>query len=446
MPMPGTGIDRRSLVGAAAAAVGFPRVSRAAGPGDTDVVIVGAGAAGLAAARLLQARGIGFELVEIRTRIGGRARTDTSYFGVPVDFGCAELHQGNVNPWLGYARASGFEVVRLPSGGAIFDGSVELGPAEAQAVSLEVERRHNAMRRLCLARQDVSVAAAMPADRSGRWDPSIRLWLGPVSAGVDLEDWSLLDWCEARGGDNWHARAGFGAIIAHFGRGLPVRLDTRVREIAWSGRSVSVETDRGRIRAKAAIVTLPVGVLKDGAVKFTPELPDWKTRSLDGLAIAHYIRVLLKFRDDVFGRPNGSWVAHRVGSAEGFSFWINPGGHGVTHAVAGGRFAVDLELAGADEAVDLAVSILRRMFGSKIDRAFEEGTSTVWTQDPFARGAWTEVGPGHFGAREALLTPFGGRVFFASEACHRRMPGTAGGAALIGDAVARRVAEVIARP
>jgi monoamine oxidase len=445
-PVQRHGIDRRSLLGGAASLVAMPHVLRAAKPVDTDVVIVGAGAAGLAAARVLRARGIRFELVEIRTRVGGRAHTDTSYFGVPVDLGCAELHNASSNPWVGYAREHGIDIGPLPSANTLFDGLNEVSDEQAWEVAREAANRHETLRRACRSRLDLSVADALAASGEGPWDASIRLWLGPISSGIDLEEWSLLDWCAGRRGENWHAPAGFGSLIANAAGDIPVRLNTGVREITWSDRTVGVTTDSGTVTARATIVTLPVGVLKDGAVKFTPGLPVWKLRALEGMASAQYIRVLMKFREDLFGRPAGSWVAHRVDGPEGFSFWINPGGHGVTHAVAGGRFAVELELASADEAVDSALDVLRSMLGSRIDRAFEEGTATIWAQDPYARGAWAEVRAGHFGARQSLLRPLAGRVFFAGDAYHHRMSSTAGGAALVGEAVARDVADVVSGP
>ncbi|MFV2093026.1 MAG: NAD(P)-binding protein, partial [Hyphomicrobiales bacterium] len=112
----GANIGRRAfLAGAASAgAVAMPFVARASAPSDTDIVIIGAGASGLAAARTFQARNIAFKLIEIRDRIGGRGYTNTDYFGVPVDFGCSELHHARANPWVAYARQNGFAVGPLP--------------------------------------------------------------------------------------------------------------------------------------------------------------------------------------------------------------------------------------------------------------------------------------------------------------------------------------------
>ncbi|NND49152.1 MAG: NAD(P)-binding protein, partial [Rhizobiales bacterium] len=312
MPKPSANphLSRRSLLAAGGAMLAFPNIVRAGTPGDTDIVIIGAGAAGLAAARVLKKRGIRFELIEIRDRIGGRAETNFDYFGVPVDFGCSELHNAKLNPWIGYARQNGVEIAPLPGGNSVFDGATELEGARARALKMEFERRQGLLKQACAARRDISVADVLAAAEPSQWTDAFNLWLGPVSAGIDLEDWSVLDWCASRAGQDWYAPGGFGALIAQFGSAIPVHLTTGAKEISWSGRSVKVDTDRGIIAAKAAIVTIPVSVLKSGSVKCTPALPNWKLKALEGMATAHYTKVLLKFRREIVDQPHGSWLAH----------------------------------------------------------------------------------------------------------------------------------------
>jgi len=423
----------------------FPHIVRAEPPTDTEVVMIGAGAAGLAAARVLMKLAIPFRLIEARNRIGGRALTDIDTFGVPVDFGCSELHNFRLNPWLGYARQNGIRVEPLPSRQTVFDGSRQLSATELAELGGTFQKLQHAIRAACAARRDIAVSDVLRQAGDGEWMPSFRLWLGPISAGIDLDNWSLHDWCAGRSGENWFAPAGFGALIGHFGRNIPVSLNTEATAIRWSNRSVEVLTDRGTVTARAVIVTVPASVLKSGALRFTPALPDWKQAALDGLETAYYTKVLLKFRRDPFDLPHGSWAAPKVEGLQGFSFWLNPGGHGVTQAMAGGRHALDLELAGSDVAVDAALSSLRSIAGSGIEQTFEHGTATVWAQDPYALGAWVQARPGHANARNNLLAPLEDRVFFAGDTCHDLTPATAGGAGIVGDMVARAVARTLGR-
>src|SRR5205823_14959260 len=78
---------------------------------DLDVAVIGAGAAGLAAATTLVARGFAVQVVEARDRIGGRAHTDRSQYGVPIDLGCAWLHSADINPFRAIGAELGFTIV-----------------------------------------------------------------------------------------------------------------------------------------------------------------------------------------------------------------------------------------------------------------------------------------------------------------------------------------------
>lgn len=439
----GAKIGRRAFLAGAAStgAVALPFVARASAPSDTDIVIIGAGASGLAAARTFQARDIAFKLIEIRDRIGGRGYTNTDYFGVPVDFGCSELHHARANPWVAYARQNGFAVGRLPGDDAdrIFNGSRPASKPELQTMAKVYKRHQQALSDRCDDERDISAAVAFSELDAGGWAPSVRLWMGPVSAGVDMADLSVKDWCSSPGGENWYAPAGFGTLIADYGRSVPVSLNTAVQEIRWTNRGVTVVTDAGTIDAKVAVVTVPLGVLQAGAIKFTPALPAWMRDALAGMGMAGYTKVLLQFRQP-FDQPAGSWVANKITGRDGFSIWMNPGGHGVSHAIAGGAFARALEQAGADEAIDVALATLRTMLGSRIDQSFVEGTMTVWNQDPFSRGAWGFAKPGQFDQRARLGRPVGGRIYFAGEANHPQFWSTAGGAMLVGSQVAKHIA------
>ena len=185
---------------------------------------------------------------------------------------------------------------------------------------------------------------------------------------------------------------------------------------------------------------MPLGVLQAGFIRFTPGLPAWMKDALGGMGMANYTKILLKFRQGAFDQPAGSWLANKISGREGFSFWINPGGHGVSQAIAGGDFARTLELAGEDEAIDTALAALKAMLGNRIERDFVEGTMTYWNQDPFSRGAWGFARPGQFDQRARLSRPIGGRIYFAGEANHRQFWSTAGGAMLVGAQVAKHIA------
>lgn len=439
---------RRSVIGAiaglaAASAISRPAYLRAETPVDTDIVIIGAGAAGLAAARTFRHHGIRFILLEARERIGGRAQTDSDIFGVPVDLGCAEIHNGRFNPWVQFARRAGFDVAPLPpaSANAIYDGHRPVEGREADAVAQEFRRHQRALLKTCRGKRDVSAASVLESLRPRRWSASVRNWLGPISDGIDTDRLSTLDWCSGATGEDWFSPAGFGALISHYGREIPVTLNAPVSGISLGPTRVDVQSARGTASARLALITVPVGVLAAESIVFAPVLPAWKRDAIAGMDMNDYLRVLLQIDAKALGRGPGSWLAYRTDDGRGFSFWVDPGGHGVTHAIAGGSFARELEFAGNDVSADLAMDALAGMFGSAIRRSLKESIATVWSQDPFSRGAWAVARPGHAASRKRLVTPVGGRLYFAGEADHEKFHGTAGGAAIAGSIVARRMAE-----
>ncbi|VAW11178.1 hypothetical protein MNBD_ALPHA09-928 [hydrothermal vent metagenome] len=434
---------RRRVLAGLAATLAAPAVARANTPTDTDVVIVGAGAAGLAAARTFTRFKVPFVCLEARERIGGRAYTDDGIFGAPVDFGCAELHHARFNPWVKYAEKSGFAVGPLPpsEANAIYDGDSQVDDATSARIEAEFGRHKSALVTACRQGRDISAATAFAGMPVGRWTRSMRNWLGPIATGQDVDRISTVDWCSGVAGQDWFAPAGFGAIIAHYGRAVPVTLNAPVSSIKWGPAHVDVISSKGRLRARLALITVPVGVLTAEAIAFAPALPEWKRAALGGMDMSHYLRVLLKLDVTALDQPFGSWVTARMDGGEGFSFWVDPGGHGVTHAIAGGRFAAELELAGDDVSADLAMGALAAMFGSKIRRGLTDSFATVWSQDPFSRGAWAAAKPGYAAARKLLSKPVGERLYFAGEADHAEFWGTAGGAAIAGSIVAKRIVD-----
>lgn len=436
---------RREVLTALAASLASPAIAGTKKPTDTDVVIIGAGAAGLAAARAFTHFKLPFVCLEARERIGGRAMTDTDIFGVPVDFGCAELHHARFNPWVKYAEKSGFDVGPLPPSDAnsIFDNDVRVDDATSARIEAEFGRHKAALVKACRQGRDISAAEAFAGMPAGRWTRSMRNWLGPISTGQDIEQISTLDWCAGVAGQDWYAPAGFGALISHYGSAVPVTVNAPVTRIEWAPGHVDVVSAKGRLRARAVLITVPIGVLTAEAITFSPALPGWKTDALSGMTMADYLRILLKIDLGILGQLAGSWTTARMQTEKGFSFWVDPGGHGVTHAIAGGRFAAELERAGNDVAADLAMQVLASMLGSDIRRGLTESAATVWSWDPFSRGAWAAAKPGYASARAELSRPVADLLYFAGEANHAEFYGTAGGAAIAGSIVAQRMIDTL---
>ena len=433
-------VSRRSFLAGLGATVAAPRIVRAQVSSNPDVVVIGAGAAGLAATRVLAERGLDVTLIEASSRIGGRAYTETTTFGVPYDHGAHWLHIAASNPFVAYGRKHGFDVYPAPDVYRVFEGDRELGAREKDALWHAWDELYAAIGALGERGNDISAAEAA-AGIEGPWSATAAFGIGPWSMGKDLEDFSVVDWWSGADGADWFCREGFGTLITHWAGDIPVSLGTRAGRIDWSGKGVVVETDQGSIRARAVIVTVSTGVMASGAIAFAPMLPARKLESFEKISMGLYNHITLQFSEDVFGMGPDGYLLFRVApDRKAFGVLTNAGGHGLAYCDVGGSWARDLEEESAEYRIDYAMGELRGMLGSSIDRSFVKGAVTSWGQNPLTLGSYASAEPGAHDMRTVLRQPVGDRIFFAGEACHRSLWATAAGARLSGEEVARDVA------
>lgn len=425
---------RAALLGlAGTATLGAARLPR-----DPDVVVVGAGSAGIAAALTARAQGLDVVVLEAMNRIGGRAFTDAATFGSPFDVGCAWLHKADDNPYTDYARAEGFTLRPHE-----YDlEKVWLGPEPTPAHL--VNEAEEAMSE-AIADAPSDVAASTLVDLSSPVNEAAGDYLGALDMAVDLDELSTFDYAHADDlAPNFLCAEGFGSIVARRGRGLPVRLETPVRHIRWDGPGAVVETDAGSIRTRAVIVTASTGVLASGAIRFTPDLPVATREAVADIPMGMLAKIPLQIRDQRFGlEPFTDVLLARRGRRDLY-FLSFPFATDLMIGFVGGDLGWELSAAGEAAAVDFATQGLVEMFGSNAASAVIRGGLTPWASNPWTRGAYAAASPGRFGAREALARPIGDRIFFAGEALAGGLIQTCGGAFRSGEAAARAVRAVLA--
>ncbi len=408
---------------------------------DTDVAIVGAGAAGLAAAKMLGEVGVPFVLLEASHRIGGRAYTEEVGNGAPFDLGCHWMHSASRNPFVAIADAQGFDYDKHGHAGrGLIDGVWTSAAEEAEFETFKA-RNSEAIARAAASGPDV--AAAKVTERENRWtllhDYFFSLWtsfdIDRVSI-VDLETYIDTD-------ENWPLKQGYGALVARHAAGVPVTLNAQVTAIDWSGKALRLTTPKGEIRAKKVIVTVSTGILAGGHIRFDPALPDWKQEAVAGLPLGDHNRICLIYDRDVFGTEMPRGVALLNEGAEPMSFNIRPFGYDYVVGLTGGRFAGWLERAGVAASVDLAKENLRKAFGADIVKHVVGHNVTAWREDPWVRGAYSAALPGQTPQRARLAEPLDERLFFAGEATSIESYSTAHGAHLSGIEAAREVARAL---
>ena len=437
-------LDRRNFVTLCGASAVFPAqgYAQAALPANPDVVIVGAGAAGIAAAHRLRAQGTSYVIVEASNRVGGRVFTETSTFGVPYDHGAHWVQNEQRNPYYQRAKDSDYRFYPAPNEYRIFteDGdATEEENSDLWKIWGEVE---SAMSTAGRRGRDVSPASVAPTNSD--WAKTAWFGVGSWEMGADMEDFSCLDWYESADSNDWYCAQGYGTLVADYANGLTVELDTPVTTIRWEGHGVRVDTPRGTIKAKAVILTVSTGVLANDGIAFDPPLPVRKQESFHAIAMGYYNHIGVKFSEDIFGIGEDGYALHSVGDdGAAFGALTNASNTGLAYCDVGGSFARELELAGEEAAIDFTLSKLRDLIGSDVDKYLEKASATAWGNDPYIRGCYASAKPGSYPMRAVLRESVGDRIFFAGEACHVDMWATVGGADLTGTQAAEDVAKLI---
>ena len=403
-----------------------------------DALIIGGGAAGIAAARLLHDAGLDTLLLETKPRLGGRAHTVT-LGSHPLDAGCGWLHSGRRNPWTGRAEQYGLTVDRSPTNWRTQWRDLGFPPEEQRAFGEAWERMERAAH-AALGGPDRPLADFV---RDDRWRPLLDAISGYAN-GAPLRDVSLHDWVayeDAATDDNWTVREGYGALIVRHAQGLPVRLDTRATRIDHRGATIRVETDRGTIETARVIIALPTPALASMTVRFDPPLPAKHVAAADlplGLADKIFLRV------DGPALPENGHLIGDPHSARTASYRLAPFGWPVVEAFIGGNAADALEREDDRAAFAFATGELARLLGR--DWRFTRLARTRWGADADIGGSYSHARVGAAGQRAVLAAPVDDRLFFAGEACSAHDFSTAHGAYQTGVDAARAVLASLGRP
>jgi monoamine oxidase len=390
---------------------------------DADVLVIGAGASGLAAGRSLAAAGVDVVVVEARKRIGGRIHTLRDD-GEVVEAGAHVVHGANASTWS-----------------VLAEGGISAEPLEHAGVVIRIDGR-------AYSAHELAAAGVMPpwsleefVVHAARTDGSVAdlfdaLPLGSLERRIG-EDWLLQTWgaptadlaaaelAQARrastaGGDQFVVAGGFDQVAAQLARGLDVRLGTTVRKVVARSGSVDLLADGGqRLRARAAVVTVPPSVVAGGALVFDPALPPEKLEAARALPLCDALVLVLRLATPA---PRWSWD-FVVGDLSGF--WQTRAGSRALVGVFKGPPAARVRELGAASAPASVATLLPTPPAGAV-----EGVEIVdWGADPLARGAFSYPGFSSGDAARAWAAPVAPTLYFAGEAtCWERHRGLVHGA------------------
>jgi monoamine oxidase len=410
-------------------------------PSEVDVAIIGAGAAGLGAARALEHSGLSIIVLEARERVGGRAHTIQAAPDITFDLGCGWLHSAEENSFVAIAERLNFEIdkTRPPWREQSFDTGFPLRERMDFIEALDgfYERAEEAA--LEAARSGRDSAASNYLEPGNRWNPMIDA-ISTYVNGCELDAVSILDIDAYEDTEiNWRVRRGYGALIAAYGAPCPLALNCEVTLIDHSGKRVRIETSKGTLTAGKVIITAPTNLIAAEAIRFHPALPA-KVEAARGLPLGLADKVMLALDEPEALPKDGSLRGATMRTAMG-AFHLRPFGQPCIEGFFGGRFAQQLEDAGEGAFAAHSIDEIAALLGNDYRRKLKPLAESRWAHDPFARGSYSHALPGHAGARAVLAAPVDGRLFFAGEATSPNFFSTAHGARDSGE---RAAGEVVA--
>jgi len=380
---------------------------------DFETVVIGGGAAGIAAARRLHQAGVNCVIIEARLRLGGRAWTVADAAGHALDLGCGWLHSADRNPWVAVAEEQKrtIDKTRPPwARWALPHKFPEDEQREFRGAQEDFFRRVGER-----AQRDPDIAAATLLAPGCRWNGLISA-IGTYISGAELDRVSARDFDNYDDTNvNWRVVEGYGATIAKCGEDLPAILDCPVQRIDHRGKRLRIEIPRGAIVADQAIVTLPTSILADAEQLFLPALPD-KTEAARGLPLGLADKLFLSL-DGAEEFDKDSRLFGAIDKTATATYHMRPFGRPLIEAYFGGRLAAELEAGGTSAFFEFAVSELSRLLGNDFARRVKPIHNYCWGADPFARGSYSYALPGKTDCRATLAAPVDGRLFFAGEAC-----------------------------
>jgi monoamine oxidase len=406
--------------------------------------------AGLAAARSLTDAGWPVRLIEARDRIGGRVHTSRDW-GVPLEMGASWIHGTTGNPLTELAQKA--QVQTVPTA---YDESAKLAVdprLQPMDYSEGSWRRFVARARDRVDGGSLGSAvnkAAVNEELSDNERTQLAFYLTTEIAddyAADADQLSVTTFDEGKytGGDQAIIPSGYDALPKLLADGLQIALNTPVTAIARQDNSVMVRAGDQSFEGPAAIVTVPLGVLKSGSISFDPPLPDGHTHAVSALGFGALSKSYFRFN-------RRSWTAENafyqfIGPEPGlWAQWFTlPAAAGpIALAFNAGERGRSVESSSPKDLITGALPIARQLFGDDISLA--EVRTSSWSTDPYARGTYSFHAPGSgLGDRRRLQEPIGDRLYLAGEAVGADNPATVHGAVLSGRYAAKQLMQRLNR-
>ena len=437
-------ITRRGMIGGAATAMASARHLKAANA-PLDIVVIGGGIAGVAAASQLAAQGHQVVMLEARSRLGGRINTDRS-FAMPIDLGASWIHgPSQANPLVALASRAGLTTAVTPddlervyaaTGAPLPYSAVD--PKEATYDRLTNRARSTAAR----TGRDMSFQQAMTAQLGTLFNDPVMRYFGAAwtefDTGAPLDQLSALQGMEDEefGGSDVIVTNGYDRLLQPLVNGYEIRTGSPVNSISQTASDITVEYQGGTITADAVVLTVPLGVLKAGSIRFSPGLASTKLAAINRVGFGTVNKVVLEFTQSTW--PAGMQYfgfCRAVGAAGRACYALNVkklnNRANILVVIYTGGEALRLESLSDPQATQDALTAIRPILGAT-PPALKSSRVTRWRSEPYTKGSYSFASVGTKASDFDTIARPQGRLYFAGEHTNGTYRGTVHGAYLSG--------------
>ncbi len=406
-------------------------------PAETDVIVVGAGVAGLSAASALRARGVEVVVLEAADHTGGRCVTDVTAVSQPFDKGASWLHSAQINPLARIGERMDVAFHKSPWVWQwVHAGGHALNHAEVEDYNTYQDTMWDVINQAGATQKDCAVASVLP---DSPWRETAKHFVEQMQGGdadaVSIHD--VAQYSDAEG--DWLVAGGLGAFVQSLFADVPVHLACPVSKIDTSGPGVKADTPKGTVSAKQLVLTVSTGVLAAETISFVPALPVSKQQAVENLPMGLLNKIALDF-DPSWTKAHQGQIAdyHTSGDAYCttlFGFYDTS----VAVGFVAGRFADQLEEEGSGAATEFCLQGLSAAFGNDVRKHIRKTAETAWRSNPLTLGSYSYARPGGAKARRVLAEPVDNKLFFAGEATDSDAYATVHGAFKSGQRAAHEV-------
>ena len=408
------------------------------------IIVIGAGLAGLVAAKTLQAQGHEVLVLEARDRIGGRISTSTKWPDMPLDLGATWIHGVKGNPLTQLAQSLQVKQIATSYDSSITYNTAGKALSSAEDASLEKVRKQvlNAIKQAQNQASDRSIRAAIEPLFTQASPATQRLINFILSGNIEQEyagsaaelSAYWYDASKAFAGQDALFAKGFHVITDYLAQGLSIKLGQAVQTIHWQSQPLRVITQHGEFKADQVLVTLPLGVLQAKRVQFLPDLPNSKQTAIAKLGMGVLNKCYLRF-NKVFWPTDVDWLEYIPSEHGKWTEWVSFMRSAKLPILLGFNAAERgkaIEAWTDQQIVSSAMQTLRTLYGTAIPDPVDYQI-TRWASDPFALGSYSYNAVGSTPSmRKELAKPLANTVFFAGEASETNYFSTAHGAYLSG--------------